>query len=345
MEIKYYGQDLSSEERDEVTIITISDKNMSEIEAYAFSSCTSLTQINLHNDGGLKSIDDGAFSGCESLTHIHLPEGITDIGEFAFAECASLTHIHFPESVENIGAELFSNCESLVSVQLPEHVASIGDFAFIDCDSLEQITLPRTENNSYGILFCSCSSLEHIHLPKTDTVSIEKFFLYLCPSITTLHIPKSVTRIGAGAFTGCPSLLHLYIPKSVVDIEPWAFKDCESLVDAYDYIHPLLTEGVMNENEEEHFRCWLRTRYDEYPFLTLCWNMDSILQMEDRIYKCIKDHGIECMTEVEECSGINGFDILLSNPNLDGEVFDIIANIIVLLWDNMKYEERNPQTK
>jgi hypothetical protein len=46
---------------------------------------------------------------------------------------------------------------------------------------------------------------------------------------------------------------------------------------------------------------------------------------------CIEEHGIKSMIEVEQCSGVNGFDILLSKPKNGDMAFDLIATILTLL--------------
>ena len=50
-----------------------------------------------------------------------------------------------------------------------------------------------------------------------------------CSSLTSIDIPKGVTRIGEGAFIGCTSLASINIPESVTSIADWAFNGCTSL--------------------------------------------------------------------------------------------------------------------
>ena len=48
-----------------------------------------------------------AFSGCTSLTNITIPDSVTSIGRYAFSGCTSLTSITIPNSVTSIGKYAF----------------------------------------------------------------------------------------------------------------------------------------------------------------------------------------------------------------------------------------------
>jgi hypothetical protein len=56
----------------------------------------------------------------------------------------------------------------------------------------------------------------------------EKVFLN-CTNLTSINIPKSVTRIGQQAFLGCTNLTKVTIPNSVTIIEFAVFRSCTSL--------------------------------------------------------------------------------------------------------------------
>ena len=47
--------------------------------------------------------------------------------------------------------------------------------------------------------------------------------------LVSIHIPSSVTRIGAGAFQWCDSLSSINLPASLTDIGEYAFCGCKSL--------------------------------------------------------------------------------------------------------------------
>ena len=78
---------------------------VTSIDYYAFSGCTSLTNITIPD--GVTSIPMDTFNGCTSLTSITIPNSVTYIGSFAFCDCTSLTNITIPDSVTGIGNRVF----------------------------------------------------------------------------------------------------------------------------------------------------------------------------------------------------------------------------------------------
>lgn len=68
---------------------------------------------------GVTSIGDYAFSRCTSLTNIKIPNSVTSIGDWAFSDCTSLTSITIPNSVTSIGDTAFYKCKNLTSVIIP----------------------------------------------------------------------------------------------------------------------------------------------------------------------------------------------------------------------------------
>mgnify|MGYP002523255243 CR=1 FL=1 len=187
------------------------------------------------------TISDWAFSNCTSLTEITIPESVTTIGYGAFSGCSSLTKITIPASVTSIGDGVFSGCSSLTEIIIPEGVTSIGDRAFSGCSSLTEITVAEGNtafvsvdgvlyNRERTILYAypGGKSTERFLIPETVTM-IQNGAFNGCSSLTEITIPESVTTIGNGAFFGCSSLTEITIPASVTSIGNCAFSDCTSL--------------------------------------------------------------------------------------------------------------------
>ena len=230
---------------------------------------------------GVKVIGDGAFSSCRSLTNINIPNSVTTIGEHAFSDCDSLTSINIPNSVTTIGDGSFEYCVSLTSITIPNSVVTIignpfqdwhgnlyneskafiyedhvlfnknktiliayiakgtnytipnsvttiGDSAFWDCDSLTSINIPNSVTTIGKGAFSGCDSLTSINIPNSVT-TIGDYAFDDCGSLTSINIPNSVTTIGEGAFLRCNYLTNINIPNSVTTIGKCAFYDCKSL--------------------------------------------------------------------------------------------------------------------
>ena len=63
------------------------------IGASAFNGCAKLESINLENTN-LAVIDDYAFSSCTSLTQVTIPQSVTAIGAAAFYNCSNLAIVY-----------------------------------------------------------------------------------------------------------------------------------------------------------------------------------------------------------------------------------------------------------
>ena len=151
------------------------------------------------------TIGEWAFSGCTSLTNINIPDNVTSIGEHAFYECSKLTSVTIPEGVTSIGRSAFHNCSNLTSITIPESVTSIGSSAFIGCRSLTSINIPDGVTSIGSSTFQSCTSLTSITIPE-GVASIGYGAFQGCYGLTSINIPNSVSSIGDYAFKGCSKL-------------------------------------------------------------------------------------------------------------------------------------------
>ena len=179
---------------------------------------------------GTKGIAGYAFSNCTSLTDITIPDSVTMIGDYAFGNCNSLTEIKIPNNVKSIGGCVFWFCESLKKVTIPDSVTMIGDKAFFGCTSLTDITIPGSVTMIGNAAFVGCKSLTDITISDGVTMIGNKAFSG-CTSLTDITIPGSVTMIGNAAFSSCTSLTDITIPDSVTSIGGSAFYNCPKLLD------------------------------------------------------------------------------------------------------------------
>jgi hypothetical protein len=102
------------------------------------------------------------------------------------------------DTVVEIAVGAFADCKTIVDVTVPDSVVSIGAGAFSGCSNLESVTVGDANplySSEDGVLFNKAKSTLLLYpAGKRDAVYV---------------LPKSVTRIGEGAFASAPRLVEL----------------------------------------------------------------------------------------------------------------------------------------
>ena len=122
--------------------------SVTAIDDYAFSHCSSLTELTIPNS--VTYIGDGAFNYCSGLTELIIPYGVTSIGYLTFQSCDGLTKMIVPNSVTSIGHACFNYCQNLTEVVIGNSVTSIISWAFRNCNKLSTIYSLNTTPPSVG---------------------------------------------------------------------------------------------------------------------------------------------------------------------------------------------------
>ena len=205
-----------------------------------FSNCPSLENVELSSS--LQSIGDNAFQRCEKLKSIEIPASVTSLGSYVFHRCSSLENVELSSSLQSIGDNAFQKCNTLRRIRIPAGVTRLGSSVFYECDDLEEI---ESESLRYpaedGVLFKvaddgkkilvrypSNRKGKHYTIPK-DVVEIEEYAFAKCPNLKSIMIPKTVRKIGYGAFDTWPSKIRLIVPegrKSAYKADP-VWKKCK----------------------------------------------------------------------------------------------------------------------
>ena len=134
------------------------------IEGNAFTLCSSLTEILVHEDNPYFISIDGVlyyknddknspfFGEPYYLSNFPagkggrftIPYGVTTIGGYAFSHCYNLTEVNMYNTVTRIDAYAFSHCWNLKKIRLSDNLQILRKEALAYCDSLKRIDLPST---------------------------------------------------------------------------------------------------------------------------------------------------------------------------------------------------------
>ena len=244
--------------------------SLEEIGSRAFTNCNSLTEITINSK--LKRIGADAFMECPKLkfvyiddltswckidfaskgsnpakfiygfyiknqlvTDLAIPKGITTIKDYAFYGCHCFKSITIPEGVKTIGNYSFDT-SGYLTITIPKSVTSFGTEAVSSgrvrkiyyTGSLEDWCNkqwnPQDMSSDYS-LYINNEELTSVVVPKTVTKIKDNAF-YNCFSITKVYLHPGITYIGENAFNHCNHLEFILIPERVKTIGENAFKDC-----------------------------------------------------------------------------------------------------------------------
>ena len=166
-----------------------------------FQSCRLLHDIEIPDS--ITAIPDYCFAYCRSLEDLTLPEGIEYIGEAAFADCSGITSMIIPNTTTFVGANAFFGCSGLTTVVIGSKVETIDESAFGNCRSLSSVTFEdNSEIKEVGAsVFRECVALGSITFPD-GLKTIGEGCFYNAQILDVVHIPSTVTQVGANAFFG-----------------------------------------------------------------------------------------------------------------------------------------------
>lgn len=131
---------------------------------------------------------------------------VTRIGDYCFYDHSEIKLVNFPSCIERIGNSSFELCGGLKKIVLPESVTHIGVNAFRECIGLNKVVLsPNLKVLSQGVFsYCSLKEAEFVVSEGVKEIC-ENAFLH--SGHFKLQLPKSVEKIGFGAFCDGPEAI------------------------------------------------------------------------------------------------------------------------------------------
>ncbi len=173
--------------------------SVTAIGDYAFANCTSLHELNLHNQ--LTSIGEWAFLNCSSLTSLRVPASLTHVEGSAFAACDQIATITVNsnnpvyDSRDNCNAIIEKASNTLVvgcrNSVIPYGITAIGDNAFQQQYYLTHITIPATVNTIGRLSFMYTDRLKTVISEATTPPSSMSSFYYETYEQGVLYVPRA----------------------------------------------------------------------------------------------------------------------------------------------------------
>ena len=165
---------------------------VTEIKAYAFYSCNSLSSVNyLGTIEQWCGITFGNYYGANPLNYakklylngelvedLVIPNTVTEIKAYAFEGCTSITSVNYLGTIEQWcgitfgsssanplcnGAKLYLNGELVEDLVIPNTVTEIKAYAFYNCDSITSVTIPDSVTSIGYEAFYNCDSLSTVY--------------------------------------------------------------------------------------------------------------------------------------------------------------------------------------
>ncbi len=206
--------------------IVLSD-TVANLPAGAFEDMTQLESVYIPSS--IKVIPDHAFSGCTALKKIVLPDTLEKIGKSAFSGCMSLTKINLPKSLRYIGPTAFART-AIRKLKIPSQCI-FENLSLSNCPKLEIVRFDDRESLLLeDWMFYSCPSLKTVVLPKTvDGILLHAYCFSDCVQLSKIKNLDRISSIGAKAFENCKNLSSFTVSPQIIRIDRYAFLGCDSL--------------------------------------------------------------------------------------------------------------------
>lgn len=189
-------------------------ESVTSIGYESFGRC-SFDSINIPNS--IKVIGESAFKNCDNLTYINIPDSIKILSNYSFESCYSLTSVKTGKNVEIIGNHAFYGCHKLATVYVSPNIKKICKEAFSNCNAITSVHI-ESVSAWCGIEF-EYSSTSHSYKSNPLYYGAN---LYLNNEVVhDLIIPEGVESINRCAFINCKGIESVHIPKSMKRIGKW----------------------------------------------------------------------------------------------------------------------------
>ena len=260
--------------------------SVSAIGSRAFFDCPNLVALTVSpSSTAYSSTPDGVLFDLAQTTLLQYPagkadssftvsNGVASIGAYAFAGSTHLVSVTIPASVTGIADDVFAGCANLRALYFGGNAPWLGNdvFAGVNAAAYYPPGAGGWDVSYGGLPAYAWSAGYFCTLEWYGTITITG---YNGPG-GDVTIPdsiegRSVTSIGAAAFSNCTALVSVAIPDGVADIGETAFCGCSNLAGV------TIGSGLANIGYHAFFACPSLCAFTVSPANTTYSSPDGVL--------------------------------------------------------------------
>ena len=251
--------------------------SLTSIEDFAFVGCQQLNKMVIPST--VTYLGPGAFQLCQNLSDVSLSSNIERLNSYTFNNCISLQKITIGKGTREIKGGAFDYCSSLRAIYvdddnefyssydgilyskdmkelvrcpaglykeeylIPNGVEIIGENALKECENIKKFTLPQTLQEIGNFAFTNCA-MSTISIP-SSVIKIGAGTFLLCKELETLILPEDIKEIAANIASSCEKLSYVYIPSGIKTVDSSAFSRCKNLSVIKSDIREDITETIV----------------------------------------------------------------------------------------------------
>ena len=338
----------------------------------AFSNQFQLLTVNFASKQNKPlTISNGAFSNDLYLTEISIPENTKIIGEEAFINCSNIRTITFLGNNDGISIynRAFSNLHLLDTINIPANVLSLGEYIFENDTRLKTINFGKDANRtveqsivlSEG-LFKGLSSLKTITIPEyVSTIGMSAFRETRLESITILERDNELNNIdltiGKYAFADLKTLERVHLPKRVSVVGEGAFSgsglkeitianEANIVIDTYAFMGSQLVNVEFGDNavsslnfsafESVNTLKSVKIPSINYVASNVFLNCKNLTTVKLGGYETIGESAF-ANTQIERLYDVDGNEVKINASSIGSFAFSN-TNLISFITDDLTYD-------
>ena len=219
---------LGSKTIKEVTVPT----NVETINENAFNNMAGLEKVIFSEPSKVQIIEKGAFGQCYKLKEVTLPKSLTELNQiFSLSENLETINVPADSKLTSINDNALQSNTKLKNFNFLGScdLTTIKAGAFQGLAQLQEFKFPKGVSTIENNAFNGCQAMKTAKFDDNAVITTIGAGAFADCGLTSIDIPKSVTKLENEAFRKCSALTEVNVSENLTDISSQAFKYCENL--------------------------------------------------------------------------------------------------------------------